>query len=564
VEAGKITGQLKVFAYTIAAIIFLGGSFYGGQRLRLASLQRPLHQSRLAQSINIRAGAYAISQTGAIAASPIFPAAIADSSGPSTGVAGSDSAIGSEQIEDFLNSDSPAATFQQVYMLLKEQYVDRIDSDVLLAHGAAASLITALDDPNSRFMDRAERVAVEAQADGLFQGIGVAVMVRRVQRPDGILDRQLTVVDSLPGSSAQKAGLRTGDIITSINGHWVLSYDPFAEKANDLKKLEDDPYSFNKAVDALEKQETQGYALDKAQAALDVTSATPLILIVHRPGTALPLTLNLDASVPVQVQSVESHRLANGTGYVGINVFTKTTAADFRSSLSQLDGSKGLILDLRDCSGGMLSPGIDIAKSFDPTTKFGSIYLRSDRGSKTVVDGVPTEVKPLKDGDSPSVAPVNFKGPITVLVNQGTANTAEMLAAFLHDRIGASIIGSNTFGDATAQTLFPLSDGSAFALTTGVMRTDSDLAFNTRGLMPQYALADPGHAADPDSDACIAKAEEIIAMGRSAKAASVSPKSSHSTKLAMNDINHTLSSFRAAAELKFLHARAAQLSGGHQ
>jgi len=108
---------------------------------------------------------------------------------------------------------------------------------------------------------------------------------------------------------------------------------------------------------------------------------------------------------------------------------------------------------------------------------------------------------------------VSFHGPISVLVDKGTANTSELLAAFLHDHLGARIVGTSTFGDGLAQSLYPLSDGSAIELTTGVLKTDEGVAFNGSGLAPEYAVADPGHAGDGDTDAGMTKAVELLALG---------------------------------------------------
>jgi carboxyl-terminal processing protease len=465
----------------------------------------------MGESIASGKGMYLLTPSAGGKSSSPFPTQIADSE------TGSSSDSTSDQLESFLNNDSPAATFDNVYMLLKEFYVDRIDSDVPLIHGAAASLVSALDEPNSRFMDSKEREAVEAQSKGLYQGIGAVLIVRKVTRPDTLIDRELTVTDSLPGSGAEKAGLRTGDIITSINGHWILSYDPFADQTSSLKKLENDPYALNKAIEALQKKETQAYALDKAQTILDTTSVSPLTLTIRRTGSETPLTVTVDASNTLQVKSVEYHKLANGTGYIGVNEFDDNTTDEFKSALAEMNSSKGLIIDLRDCPGGSITPGIEIAKMFSPDADFATVLVRSKHNSKSTVDGIPTDTKVLKTEKDTSSDSAPYHGQVTVLVNSGTANTAELLAAFLHDKVGAGVIGAKTFGDASAQTLYPLSDGSAFSLETGLLKTDNNIAFNQVGIAPQFALADPGHPGDSDSDASITKALSYLATKQDAK-----------------------------------------------
>ncbi len=453
---------------------------------------------------------------------------------------------GEQQLNDLLSSDSPAATFQQVYLLLKDQYVDAIPSDAPLAHGAATQLLWSLDEPNSRFIDATERQALEDQSTGLFRGIGAAFSVRKVTRSGDLLDRQLTIVDALPGSAAEKAGLRTGDVVTDINGHWVMSYEPFQEQLSQLKKLAKDPYNLQKAVDAIEKRVDNSFTLSKAQAALDTTSAAPIKLVVVRPGAtaaapATTLHMTLDASTPVQVKDVESRRLDDGNGYIGFNVFTNGTAKDFSDAVASLGSVKGLVIDLRDCSGGTLDSAVEIAQMLAPTAALGQVSVRSAPGNygesaaspaaKAAGSSFPLQVRllnsaflgphasaPMPSASAASLLPAGL--PISVLVNKGTANVAEMLAAFLHDQDGARVAGSSTFGDAMTQTLFPLTDGSAFTLTTGSLKTEKGISFYKVGLAPEYALSDPGHpgavtasGAPAAPDAGLDKAVALLAAG---------------------------------------------------
>lgn len=427
-----------------------------------------------------------------------------------------------DNIDDLLSSDSPMATFQQVYLLLKDQYVEKIPSDVPMAHGAASAMLDSLDDANSRFLEPSERSAMEDQAKGIYVGTGLVFTVRRVLK-NSLTDRQITVIDALPDSPAAKAGIRTGDVITTVNGHWVIGYDPFAAQAKMLKKLSNDPYDWDKAVDTIDQKISQGISLAKAQSLLDTTQTTPVALTIDRPGTAKPIQVSLDCSTPTTVKDVESHKLDNGQGYVKVNIFDNSTAADLAQAIGSLSGTSGIVLDLRDCPGGMLDPAVAIAHSLAPAAPFGMVVVRDNRAPKVSGLGtnttqsasddagttdpeadIPkmrdfgTRTEILRDAASSQTAPaVDYSGALVVLVNKGTANTAEMLAAFLRDHRSARIVGSDTFGDAMAQTLFPLSDGSGFTLTTGMLKTDIGKAFNISGLTPDIPLKDAGTAGEP-------------------------------------------------------------------
>ena len=198
---------------------------------------------------------------------------------------------------DGLGSDSPVATFQQVYQLLKEQYVEGVPSDTPLAYGAAQAMLSSLDDPNSRFLEPTEHAAFELQDQGTYPGSGLAFTVRRVKVND-IDERQITVIDAVPGSPADKAGLRTGDVVTTINGHWVISFDPFAADMKIYKSLQHDEVGLEKAYNATEAKIKDGITLPKAQTLLDTTQTAPLVLVVQAPGQAKPLTVTLDCSKP--------------------------------------------------------------------------------------------------------------------------------------------------------------------------------------------------------------------------------------------------------------------------
>jgi carboxyl-terminal processing protease len=426
-----------------------------------------------------------------------------DNSGASTGMFG---------------SNSPLVTFQQVYELLKQNYVDRIDSDTPLAHGAVSAMIASLDDPNSRFLEPADRTAVDQESKGVYNGAGIVFTVRK-EVVDGLLERQLTVIDPIAGGPAQKAGVLTGDVITDINGHWVISFDPFAQQIKLFKSLASDPVSFNHAVDATDAKIKDGLDLSKAQDLLSATSSAPLVLSILRDGH--PLKVTVDASTPTDVTDVTSKLLPDGNGYIQVNDFADTTGASFEQAFSAVSSAPGVVIDMRGCPGGSMDSGLAIAKAFAPSDSLGSVVIRANDG--TYDKTYECKVKAIQlSTDSDTVAPltpIKYSGRIVILVDKGTANVAELVATFLHDKLGARIVGDKTFGDGMAQTLFPEPDGSAFVLTTGIIKTDAGQVFEAQGITPDVILARD----QTDSPAGLQRAETLLSSNPINASSSISP-----------------------------------------
>jgi carboxyl-terminal processing protease len=410
--------------------------------------------------------------------------------------------------DDLLSNDSPMATFQQVYSLLKDQFVDPLPTDTQMAHGAASALLASLDDPNSRYIESPERGVLEQQSKGIYGGSGLLFTVRKVTVGD-LLERQITVIDAIPGSPAASAGIQTGDVITAVDNHWVIGYDPFEAQTKEFKKLANDEYALDKAITATETKISQGISLSKAQEQIDTASTAPLTLTIQR-GDAPSRDVTFNDNTPTKINDVTSHTLSNGNGYIKIAAFTDATAADFNSALTALSSAPGLVIDLRDCPGGLIDPAIAVAHSVAPGSDFGAISLRDSHADASKASaGFGKKLEELTASNAAPGAVAGYHGNIDVLVNKGTANTAEMLAAFLHDRIGARLIGGSTFGDGLAQTYFPLSDGSAFTLTTGELQTDLGKTFNMTGLTPDVAMTPQ----ELSGDTAVAKAESLLSLG---------------------------------------------------
>lgn len=386
--------------------------------------------------------------------------------------------------DDQFSAGSPALTFQRVYDLLKRNYVDTLPDDSKLGHGAAAAMLASLGDPESRFLEPAEMAELVREAHGEYRGLGAVTAVRKILHPKrgknepGYTEFQLTVVAPLPGSPARKAGLKSGDVITELNGRWVASYDLVAARAKDINAAKNDPVALNKLAKEINDRADPEHALSlaEAQSKLDAGGEKPVTLTVSRPGEAKPLTLTVDVSAPTTLIPVSGKTLPGSIGYLQISQFTQDADTAFASALAKLGpGLKGLIIDLRASPGGLLNVGAAVAGRLTTAQTFALLQTKKQRE------------QPIPIPSARAVA-----CPIVVLIDGGTANTSELLAAALRAG-GSKLIGAPTFGDATDVKPVRLRDGAGFTMTVGKFLTADRADFAGVGLKPDIAVADaPG------------------------------------------------------------------------
>ncbi len=405
------------------------------------------------------------------------------------------------------DSDEPGAIFQDVYTLVKQKYVDAMPTDTQFAHAAASSMLASLQDPDTRFLEPAEMAELADEAHGVYHGLGAATAVRQVPHAKqgevpAYTELRLTIVAPLPGGPADKAGLRPGDVITSVNGQEIAAlldstgqFDPAVTRLKDLKALESDPVSYNKLVASLEAETKTAMPMTQAQSLLTDRTRKTLTLTVRRPGLAQPMTVNVDPGTETTAPSVTAAMLPGGIADIRIAQFTDATDAQFAAALASLDPAtmKGLVLDLRDCPGGLLDVGQSVAARLTAAPALGILVSKGHRQTPIAL--------------TPNRA-VNC--PIVVLVNGGTANTAELLAATLQQS-GDRVIGTDTFGDAADVRPVALHDGSGFTMTVGTLLTAQHQAFAGRGIKPDVLVPDA-----PGADLPLARAVGAL-TGRTAQ-----------------------------------------------
>ena len=333
-----------------------------------------------------------------------------------------------------LGNDLPwadARMLAEVLDRVEHDYVNPVDDHQLL-QAAIRGMVSSLD-PYSAYLDGDEYDEIKISSSGEYSGVGIEVSME---------DDQVVVVSPFDGSPAAAAGIRSGDIITSIDGV---------------------------PVNTTMLGDTIGRMRGKEGTAVKIG--------ILREGNAEPLEFTLKRS-KVELHSVTSELPEPGFGYVRIAEFSETTGDDLVSALRALrkrNGAalKGLVLDLRNNPGGVLEAAVAVADAF-----LDSGVIVSARG-RTPESKFEMRATP---GDELNGAP------IVVLVNGGSASAAEIVAGALKDHRRASLMGRTTFGKGSVQTVMPLSGDRAIKLTTSLYYTPSGVSINHRGIAPDIEL----------------------------------------------------------------------------
>lgn len=309
-----------------------------------------------------------------------------------------------------------ARLFDDVLSRVGADYVDSI-SDSALYHRAAEGMLEQLHDPYTVLLQGKDYSALEEATTGNYAGLGIQIDVR---------NGWITVVAPLPDSPAERAGIETGDQLVSLDG-----------------------------------RSTQGWASEDAIRRLRGAAGTKVRLGIRRPGDATVREYDLTRA-EIHIRSVPPGTLfAGGVGYVSLNPVSDSSAAELAAEVNSLTarGMRSLILDLRNNPGGLLTQGIQVADLFlDPGQQVVSTRGRMTGSSNSYADKLPQRWPDL---------------PVVVLVDDGTASAAEIIAGALQDHDRALIVGTPTFGKGLVQTLFPIDDHTALKVTTARWYTPS-------------------------------------------------------------------------------------------
>lgn len=349
------------------------------------------------------------------------------------GVFGSSWRLPAPQAEAAETADSKnLALFDEVIQLVRDEYVDPQRGDSDLIANAISGMLTALD-AHSAYLDPKAFHDLQTQTQGSFGGLGM-----ELSDEHGTI-RVVTPLDDTP---AMRAGIHAGDRIQAIDG-----------------------------------QSTEGLTINQAVDKLRGEPNTSVSVTVRREGVNEPIELRMTREI-IHIQVVRA-RLEGDVGYIRVTQFGQQTEPELRAALQRLTQEaggrlKGLIIDLRNNPGGLLDQGITVAQDF---LDAGEIV--TDRGRKPR-DNQRWDAKPGGD--------LTRGTPLVVLINEGTASAAEILAGALQDNRRAILLGTRSFGKGSVQTVFPLANNGAIRLTTARYYTPSGRSIQDLGITPDVEV----------------------------------------------------------------------------
>jgi len=327
--------------------------------------------------------------------------------------------------------------FTEVLSIVQNQYVDEVPPKELI-YSAIKGTLRGLD-PHSSFLDPDSYREMQVETSGSFGGLGIEITLR---------DDVLTVVAPIEGTPAHRAGLHPGDRIVKIDG--LVTKD--MQLADAVKRMRGKP-------------------------------GTKVTISVTREGWSEPKDFEITRE-QIRVQSVRTHDLGNGVAYLRLRQFQEQTAHDVEQALDKFakNGMKALVLDLRNNPGGLLTAAVEVTEKFVADGKL-VVYTEG-------------RVRNQNMRFSAHARKAYSEIPMVILVNQGSASASEIVAGALQDYGRAVLVGTQTFGKGSVQTIIPLSDGSGLRLTTAKYFTPKGRSIHGKGITPDIVVEVPKPPAD--------------------------------------------------------------------
>jgi carboxyl-terminal processing protease len=332
--------------------------------------------------------------------------------------------------------------FMAVFQKVRSDYVDQVD-DKTLIRGAIDGMLNSLD-PHSSYLDERGYQSLMTTTEGEYGGLGLNVTME---------DGAVKIVAPIEDSPGFKAGLKSGDYITHLNGKLIY-----------------------------------GGTLDEAVDSMRGAPGTAIRLTIVRPGRDKPFDVTLTRA-KIELPAVK-WQVKDGIGVINVNTFSRTTTQETLAAINSINKSlghapTGYIVDLRSNPGGLLDQAVGLSDVF---LESGEVVSQRGRNKGDI------ERYYAQPGDATRGAP------IVVLVDAGSASAAEIVAAALQDHHRALLMGEKTFGKGSVQTLLPLSEKTALRLTTARYYTPSGRSVQEGGITPDIEvpqLSDPDYKSRP-------------------------------------------------------------------
>ena len=344
--------------------------------------------------------------------------------------------------------------FSEVFGRIKSDYVEPV-TDKKLITDAIAGMLNGLD-PHSAYMDADAFKELQVGTHGEFGGLGIEV---------GMEDGVIKVISPIEDTPADHAGVKSGDLIIKIDDTLI-----------------------------------KGMLLNDAVKRMRGKPGSKVVLTIIRKDEARPLEITVVRAV-IKVQSVKSKLLDTGYGFVRITQFQEMTGPNLATALQNLVKQnqgplKGLVLDLRNDPGGLLTGAVAVSSAFLPK---GSLVVytegRTEEAKMRLTASPENYLHSKGESDYLQSLPDTIKSvPMVVLVNAGSASASEIVAGALQDHKRAVIMGVQTFGKGSVQTVLPLGNNTGIKLTTARYYTPGGRSIQAKGIVPDIVVEDPASA----------------------------------------------------------------------
>jgi len=343
-----------------------------------------------------------------------------------------------QQLANMQQTSTAMKKIQSVYATISQNYYQPVNENKL-ANGAINGMVNSLGDKFSEYMDKSETESLNDTIDSSFSGIGA-----QVQKSGSYIQ----IISPIAGTPAKKVGLKPKDVIKKVNGKSIAG-----------------------------KTLTQAVNLMRGKV------GTTVKLTVERAGKTFTVSLKR-AKIPV---TTVDYKLVGGKkkiGYITVSTFSTNTAKEFKTALKTLDkkGAKKLVIDMRGNPGGLMTAALKMASMFLKNGKtIMQVQARDGQAEKYVAgkkyDGGYKETKPT-----------------TVLIDGGSASAAEIFSAALHQSAGVKLVGSQSYGKGTVQTVSTFSDKTEMKITVAKWLTPNGTWINKKGLTPTIKANEPSYA----------------------------------------------------------------------